>query len=356
MGDVFYLPLSLSPSFRKQEKSRKLGIRFCHILFILLAVACNNQTSVKVPEAPINPMARKIDSIRYLMPNVNAGCMIYIDTNGQIFRKLWGKNVSSDAVCDTTIFEGASLSKTVTAYIFWQMVKDNTIRSYNVRLPSCRGNGSANVNLLRLLSHSAKSTDKCLIDSKHDTFKYSEDNYLLLQHYLETISGKSLEALAQHYVFGPLKMQHSTFIWNDSITDYVDGYFQDFKKHRNIYRFKQAASNGSLYTCATDLIKFSKALLGSDVTDSICKQLKPVHHYRQLFWGQGMGIDSSMNSNLLWQWGCNWSYNHILLIDKKKKDIVIGLTNSIIGAKRLRFASNYLKGSELELFNYINWY
>ena len=299
---------------------------------------------------------RKIDSIRYLMPNVNAACMIYIDSTGAIYKKIWGKTVQNDLVSDTTIFEGASLSKTLTAYIFWQMVKDSSIHSYLHKFPVCNRQNMATLNVLRLLRHSVRCKEKCITDFKIDSFRYSEDNYLLLQHFLEAISGKSLQTLAKQYVFGPLKMRHSTFIWNDSIVDYVDGYYQDNRKHRDIYKFRQAAANGTLYTCAADMIAFARALQQSDFTDSVAKVLKPVHQYKKLHWGLGMGVDSSLQHQLFWQWGCNWSYNHILLVDQKRKDIVIGLTNSIIGAKRLRFACNYLKGSELDLFNYINWY
>ena len=326
-----------------------------YIALLIVLFSCHQTPPAQTEKLPANPMLARMDSVRHLMQNVNAAYVIYIDSNGNVFEKHWGKNSSNDLICDTTIFEGASLSKTITAYIFWQMVKDSSIQSYSARLPHC-GSGTSAVDVLRLLRHSIKTTEHCIKDSKADTFKYSEDNYLLLQKWMEQSSGKTLEQLAQQYVFVPLKMQHSTFIWNDSISDYVDGFYQDYNKHRNIYKFEKAASNGSLYTCAADIIRFSKALSQSDITDSITRHLQPVHRYKHLFWGLGMGIDSSLNHQLLWQWGCNWSYNHIVLIDQQKKDIIIGLSNSIIGAKRLRYTCNYLKNKELELFNYINWY
>lgn len=133
--------------------------------------------------------ARRIDSIRYLMPNVNAACFMYIDSNGIVYKKIWGKTVQNDLVSDTTIFEGASLSKTITAYIFWQMVKDSSILDYTIKLPLCQKASTANLNVLRLLRHSVRCKDHCVQEYKVDSFRYSEDNYLLLQHYLESISG-----------------------------------------------------------------------------------------------------------------------------------------------------------------------
>jgi len=322
-------------------------------LFSLLA--CQPTTKTNSNLLVKNDVAKRLDSARYFMQNVNAAYIIYIDSNNRVFEKHWGKSNNYGLVNDTTIFEGASLSKTVTAYLFWTLVKHNKLHLKPVNLPMCNG-GTASISLKRLLRHSVRSSATCVNNYIIDSFRYSEDNYLLLQQYIEEVMGKNLNELARENVFKPLKMSNSSFVWNKDMTDYVDGYFQDQKVHRKMYQFKEPLANGSLYTCASDLIRFAKALRDSGLSNKFESEMINVHQYKKLHWGLGMGIDSSLNRDLLWQWGCNWSYNHILLYDVNKKDIVIGLTNSIIGAKRLRFTCNFLLNKELELFNYINWY
>lgn len=289
------------------------------------------------------------------MQDVNAYVLLCIE-NDSVYRKTYGQNSNGQALNSETIFEGASLSKTVFAYLFWLLRKDFPELRRPLHLKDCDSH-SVYLNPLYFLRHAVSSTDSCVINSESDSFKYSENNYLLLQKYVEKICGKSLEELAFAYVFKPLMMNNSSFIWQPKFdNNYVNGYFENHKMHRSIRKSKVAQSNGTLFTCAKDIAIFAKALLKSDVSDSIFTHEIKVHNYKHLSWGNGMGIDRSTKPPLLWQWGCNWSYNHIMLIEKQNKLIFIGLTNSIIGAKRLRNTCNTLFDSNLELFNYINWY
>lgn len=325
-------------------------------MFFLLAIAlfasCNSGR-----EGNSSAMDVRLDSAVLLMKQVNAGYLICIDSNGNSSERHWGRNIDGQTISDTSMFEAASLSKTVTAFIFWSMLQDypELNGSLNLLL-KCDGTNAENLDIRRLLRHSVRSIDSCVIETSSDTFSYSEDNYLLLQKIMEKVSGLNLEALAVKYVFAPLKMKHSSFVWQETFTDCVNGFYEDNKLHREIRRFDVPKSNGTLYSCARDFITFSKALMNSSVLDSISKNEVQVHKFRNIRWGNGMGMDYSTGDRIFWQWGSNWSYNHILLIDEKSNICFIGLTNSMIGAKRLRETGNFLFRDELELFNYINWY
>lgn len=289
-----------------------------------------------------------------MMSGVNAYAIAFMG-QGPDHIAIKGQNRDGHPVDSNTLFEGASLSKTVFAYLFWKMRAEYPKLRGQVEFKDCR-NQPVKIDPLLLLRHSIASTDSCLIDLKSDSFKYSENNYLLLQKALEDISGKSLEELARHYVFTPLGMHRSSFIWHYTDSNYVDGFYEGHKLHRALRRFGQAQSNGTLFTCLADMKRFAWALLNSTVLDSVLLNETKVHDYKHLSWGNGMGIDRSTGSVLFWQWGCNWSYNHILIINKKEHRIGIGLSNSILGAKRLKDCFNYLYSNNLELFNYINWY
>ncbi|MCC6817723.1 MAG: beta-lactamase family protein [Bacteroidia bacterium] len=326
--------------------------RFTYILLIVLLVpACsdnNNQQQSKIK-------AHLADLPQYLS-DVNTWVAAFNNEKNQVqFQLSQNTNASGNQVSKYTIFEAASLSKTVFAYLFWTMRKSHPeLRNY-LPVKNCNGE-TVKIDPLALLRHSMPSSDSCLIHSQIDTFKYSENNYLLLQKMLEDISGKSLEYLAQTIVFKPLLMNHTSFVWQDSFDDFVDGYYEKTKLHRQLRKFDEPKANGTLFTNINDINNFVYALMKSDIPDSIVSQTISVHRYKNLKWGNGMGIDQSTGYPILWQWGCNWSYNHILLLDKTNKFYIIIMTNSISGAKSLRKACNHLFDCELELFNYINWY
>jgi hypothetical protein len=285
--------------------------------------------------------------------NTYAIALIHKDS---AFKKVKGFNTTHSNANEFTIFEGASLSKTLFAFLFWKMRKEYPELQHSLSVQMCDG-GYKKIDPLMLLKHSLKSADTCLNNESPEAFQYSENNYILLQRLIEQISGKTLEELAQTYIFKPFGMTRSSFIWqSDFESNYVNGYYENNQLHRTIRKTTEAKSNGTLFTCLYDLKLFSKKLLQSDMLDSVLKHQVPVGQFKQLSWGNGMGIDRSTGHAVLWQWGCNWSYNHILIVDKENQLIFIALTNSMIGAKRLRETCNYLFNKELELFNYINWY
>jgi len=177
-----------------------------------------------------------------------------------------------------------------------------------------------------------------------------------LQKHVEQKLGKNLEKLAQEEVFKPNNLSFASFIWPQHSFNFVDGYYENRKLHRPIYRFKHPLSNGTLYLNGKDLVKFTQMLMKSAELDSMCSEKTPVPGFKQLSWGRGIGIEQNQGKTYAWQWGNNWSFNHILLINKTDHTAFICLTNSIIGAKRIRESCGFLLGQPLQLFDYINWY
>lgn len=292
-----------------------------------------------------------------MMQDVNTYCLAFKSSDGHsLFKHNSAYDANGEPVNNNTIFEGASLSKTVFAYLFWQLRKKYPALKAEISAPLCAGD-SIKIDPLWLLRHSMRSDSHCLVSTQADTFLYSENNYLLLQSLVERITGKDLQTLAYEYVFRPLKMKRSSFVWNESYKhNYVDGHYDSKQIHRRFRVFKEPKANGTLYTNASDMSLFATALMQSDVPDSILRDTIPVNGYSKLAWGNGMGTDNSLGHPILWQWGSNWSYNHILIIDREKNYFLIVLSNSISGAKSLRNTCNTLFDNNLELFNYINWY
>jgi hypothetical protein len=313
--------------------------------------SCNESSTTNSDQYSIS---NKIDSIQGIMSGTNAYYLGIIKTNGQILEFTKGVNSNQDDMNSNAIFEAASLSKTLMAYVFWKML----MTGQNIQAlqgVNCESIDTVAINCFHLLSHSINSTDSCIESHDSIKFKYSENNYLLLQKLMESYSGKNLESLASELVFKPLKMSNSSFIWRN-YNNYVDGYYQDSKKQREIRHFLSPKSNGTLYTSGKDMLKFIQELLKSNYLDSMAVEQVKIPGFSQLAWGRGIGIENQGDKKFLWQWGNNWSYNHILLIDKNTGFSIVCLSNSIIGASEIRKLCNFLMNRQFQLFDYIDWY
>ncbi|MBN2093226.1 beta-lactamase family protein [candidate division KSB1 bacterium] len=133
------------------------------------------------------------------------------------------KNALTGApVTPETIFEVASNSKIVTAYIALRLVDENKLsldtplNRYLDKpwLPSSPYQNK--ITLRHVLSHSSglghSTTSRENIFPPGEGYSYSAIGISYLQNVIEHISGISLEELAQQYVFAPLNMSSSSFI------------------------------------------------------------------------------------------------------------------------------------------------
>jgi CubicO group peptidase (beta-lactamase class C family) len=309
----------------------------------------------QIPKTSNSPQVLIQDSLSIWNKEVNAYAFVYIDSNNQIHQNLHGFDKNNQPITEYSIFEAASLSKTFTAYLFWKISLSDSSILKPVLWPKCNTNDSLWIHPYQLLKHSVKSEPNCLIELHPNRFQYSENAYLLLQKLIENHCQKGLEALAHEYIFKPLKMNHSTFLWQN-FESRVDGYLKDTQLQRNMYQFDEAMSHGSLYICSHDMVLFVQELRKSAFLDFVAKERLPVENQDFLSWGLGMGMEVNGSDTVFWQWGSNWCYNHILMHNKSANISVIALSNSIIGAKRWKEACDKILGKHYTLFNYINWY
>ena len=133
------------------------------------------------------------------------------------------------------VFEAASLSKPVVAYICMQLVKesqislDDTIAQHLSEQWTLGDTRFNNITVRQLLSHTAGFSpsyeigiDKNIYFEPGKYFSYSGVGYIYLQQVIETITGETLEQLAHQYVFSPLSMQNSTFAASSTVTPFVN--------------------------------------------------------------------------------------------------------------------------------------
>ena len=139
-----------------------------------------------------------------------------------------GKPLSPESV-----FEVASISKTITAYIALRLVEqgklslDEPVHRYLIKkwLPSSER--ADKITLRQLLSHSSGLGDDVFLKNKNVIFEpgadflYSGLGFLYVQELIEYVTGQSLEQVAHELVFEPLEMYRSSFVNYKNLMAYM---------------------------------------------------------------------------------------------------------------------------------------
>jgi CubicO group peptidase (beta-lactamase class C family) len=251
-----------------------------------------------------------------------------------------------------TVFQVSSLSKWISAFGIMKLVEDDKldldapVSKYLTRwqLPDSEFNNEA-VTIRRLLSHTAGLTDG-LGYSGFETgtpvqsleqsltkaadadegvsgavyvgiepgseFKYSGGGYTLLQLLVEEVSGQSFASYMKESVFDPLKMNHSTYIWDEHSTHVLAEFYNRDSTKSKHYRYTSLAAT-SLYTSLSDLELFFQAHLEGENNEPVGRNVvKPetVKMMRKPH-GQTMGIDI-------------WGLGTILYATTDGNDFIIG--------------------------------
>jgi len=146
--------------------------------------------------------------------------------------RLTGAPVSSE-----TVFEAASISKVVTAYIALRLVEEDRLsldRPVHTYLgePWLPSSASAdNITLRHLLSHSSGLGDDIVFRNKRIAFEpgsgflYSGLGFEYVQELIERVSDETLEEAAREKAFDPLGMSGSSFVGEaDVVSNMANGH------------------------------------------------------------------------------------------------------------------------------------
>jgi CubicO group peptidase (beta-lactamase class C family) len=135
------------------------------------------------------------------------------------------KSITKKRVNTNTLFEVASISKVVTAYIALRLVDegklslDRPLISYLSKEWMPYSVYQDSIKLNHALSHSSglrKTTREILFKPGSDYY-YSANGFNLVKDVMEEVTGEKLEDLAQRLVFQPLEMKNSSFARNDKL-------------------------------------------------------------------------------------------------------------------------------------------
>jgi len=257
-----------------------------------------------------------------------------------------------------TIFEAASLSKTVFAYLYL-LEKDRAELGLNDKvdpLPDmpvlAADERFARVTPAMLLSHQSglpnwrgrfdrtgetystqfKATDTLRLKQDPGTgFSYSGEGYLYLQRVLEGRTSENLEDLARRRLFSPLNMTRSSYIPEPRLESLLaQGYYRDGDS-RPAAAARVPVSAASLITTSRDYAAFLQELLRQeDLLEEMANPLVPVDTLdgTLISWGLGLGVIDYEGDRYAFHWGDNPAFKAYYIISLSEKKGVVWLANS----------------------------
>ena len=275
---------------------------------------------------------------------------------------------TSNQVDENTIFDAASLTKPLFAYLIMQFVDKGVIDpdkpiveylrgttiledylgrfNYKVSQKGFRNDWFSLITPKHILSHSAglphgethhaTKPDVYPIFFKPGTdFKYSAEGYYILQKIIEHLTGQPLEKLIEKYIFNPLHMTNSYMKWTDKIShNAAFGHSGINIPNKALRKAEKSHAGGSLYTTARDYAKFLMAVLNKKaLTDSTFKLMfTPVVPIEEnISYAPGFTVENSSNGMCCWHTGDYSTFRNFAYANIGKKYGVIYLTNSFYG-------------------------
>ena len=330
--------------------------------------------------------AAPIETIMIEQAKIPGMSIATISSDGEIVKKSVGVtdrgNKAPQAVTDVTVFQAASLSKPVFAYIVLKMVEDGKFSRpgeapesgldrplheiCDFGPPELRDH--PNYKLLtprNLLSHQASlpnwfkpgepeayvgAADVATVETRFD---YSGLAYCFLNEVVEHIAGKPLDELSRE-VFDDesLEMNHTSFVpfpeESDKQTKRAVGHKADGSPDKRAPSLPSRANPAaSLVTTAEDYAKFLNACLHDEFIRSHMfepqlnlagKDKKAMdakvseETLRQVSWGIGMGLQTADNRDpIAFHWGDNETSRAFTAINLRTNEAVVCFTNSANG-------------------------
>jgi CubicO group peptidase (beta-lactamase class C family) len=281
---------------------------------------------------------------------------------------------TKEPVTENTMFEAASLTKPLLAYIamklvdegkldpdkplyqYWKykdIMHDERYKLITARIVLKHASGFPNWRPRR------KSKKLDINFTPGEKYSYSGEGYVYLQKVIEKILGKDLETIAKEKVFIPLNMEHSTLVLRD-VKLSSTGHTADMKPVKK-RPGKQANGAASLHTTANDYARFLLAVAnGEGLSEAAFQDMLKSHITvpegdKKITWGLGWGLDKAADDTWFWHWGDNGVFKAYTMASIDKKTGLIYFANSYNGLSIVQKITDMTMGGKYSVFSVVRY-
>ena len=303
-----------------------------------------------------------------------AGLAVVSIKNGKIGESFYGGVRSTETnppVTENTVFEAESLSKPVVAYLALLLAGeklldlDRPLADYASYPDAAADPQYLTITARMVLTHTSgfpnwrnNRVNLPVLFKPGLTFSYSGEGFVFLQRIMEFITSRTLEDLAQSYVFEPLGMNSSSFVWQSDFAENIAVGHTDMGVALNKFTPLTGNAAFSLHTTAADYARF---LLASNEGEGLTRSQKKEFTTVQvdagdgIFWGLGWGLQPTLKGSSIWHWGDNPGYKSFAFLSADAKTGFVMLSNSANGMLVLSQVYETLVGGPQSAVKWLNY-
>ena len=184
-------------------------------------------------------------------------------------------------------------------------------------------------------------------------WQYSGEGFVLLQRAVEEVTGKPLDKLMIEQVFKPQAMSHSDYIWSSQLEQNMLPGNKANAAPRARWDFTTPIAPVTLYTSAADYGNFLVTLLNDGyLLKQITETPVTVDPSLNLSWGLGWGIERTKDDLFIWHWGNNPGYRAFVIASVRTGNGFVMLTNSENGLKLAKPITQKVLPGEHKIFQF----
>ncbi len=324
------------------------------IVNILCTIGCKKQKEPTIEEK----LQAIADSVKIPLLQVK-----YVTPDDTLFYQI-GKGPKPEAV-----YQAASLSKVVFAYIVLKMSDEGSIDldkplyEYTDIERFTNKSEARKITARMVLQHRSGLSDWAASPSSEEwptspitfrfpvdsVFNYSGEGFAFLQRAVERIKGEKINEIAKKYVFEPFDMPLSSYEWIPEYSKLATATFDRDSTNKGVRQFPRANVAYTLRTCATDYTNFLRRVLidgeglnpetyaefvrpAGEVATQFPPQIRDVDTHNTIFWGLGIGVEENDTfGRILWHWGDNGTSKALFLVIPEQQKSLIYFANSASG-------------------------
>ena len=172
-----------------------------------------------------------------------------------------------------------------------------------------------------------------------ESWRYSGEGFGLLQQAVEARVVDPLQDVATYFVFEPLGMKRTSFVWRETLAPNVALPHNEEGESRPYRRVRAGHPAFSLITTAPDYARFLSAILSGkglreETREGMLTSQVAVND-DGVAWGLGWGLEENADGVSLWHWGHNDGYRAYTVAYPARDFALVYFTNSDNGMRLL---------------------